>query len=190
MRVVGGTLRGRQLIAPETQAIRPTTDRVRESLFNVLMHLGDAPIVGARVLDLFAGTGALGIEAISRGARYCLFVDDGVESRGILRTNIEALGLNGISKVYRRDATSMGPAAPHDPFDVVFADPPYRKNLGEKALQSAADNGWLVPNALIIMEEAADAHVNLRHDFAMLDSRNYGDTIIRLYRWTASGVEK
>jgi 16S rRNA (guanine966-N2)-methyltransferase len=190
VRVVGGTYRGRQLNAPETQAIRPTTDRVRESLFNVLMHLDGDPIHEARVLDLFAGTGALGIEALSRGARYCLFVDDGVESRAILRTNIETLGLNGVTKVYRRDATGMGEASPHEPFTVVFADPPYRKNLGEKALQSAADNGWLVANALIILEEAADTQVVLSDGFELFDSRNYGDTIIRLYRWNKSGASK
>lgn len=190
MRVVGGTLRGRVLAAPESQSIRPTTDRVRESLFNVLAHLSGDPLNGARVLDLFAGTGALGIEALSRGARYCLFVDDGVEARGVLRTNSEVLGLNGQTKIYRRDATSMGPVSPHEPFDVVFADPPYRKSLGERALQSAAVNGWLAPNALIVFEEAADAPVNLGVEFVMFDSRNYGDTIIRFYRWQNSGNSK
>jgi 16S rRNA (guanine966-N2)-methyltransferase len=183
MRIVGGQFRGRNLVAPESQAIRPTTDRVRESLFNVLMHLDGEPIEQARVLDLFAGTGALGIEALSRGARFCLFVDDGVESRGILRSNIEALGLNGCTKVYRRDATSLGPAAPHEPFNVVFADPPYRKGFGTKALQSAADNGWLVEGALVVLEEAADATILISDEFSLMDSRNYGDTIIRLYRW-------
>ncbi len=183
MRIVGGQFRGRNLIAPESQAIRPTTDRVRESLFNVLMHLDGEPIEGARVLDLFAGTGALGIEALSRGARFCLFVDDGVESRGIVRANIEALGLNGCTKVFRRDATSLGLAAPHEPFNVVFADPPYRKGLGTKALESAADNGWLIAGALVILEEAADANILISDEFVLMDSRNYGDTIIRLYRW-------
>lgn len=183
MRIVGGQFRGRNLIAPESQAIRPTTDRVRESLFNVLMHLEGDPIEGARVLDLFAGTGALGIEALSRGARFCLFVDDGAESRGIVRSNIEALGLNGCTKVFRRDATSLGPAAPHEPFNVVFADPPYREGFGEKALASAADNGWLIDGALVVLEEAADATILVNDEFKLVDSRNYGDTIIRLYRW-------
>jgi 16S rRNA (guanine966-N2)-methyltransferase len=186
VRVVGGEFRGRPLTAPGSQAIRPTTDRVRESLFNVLMHLDGEPIREARVLDLFAGTGALGIEALSRGARFCLFVDDGVESRGILRTNIEALGLNGRTKVFRRDATSLGPAAPHEPFTVVFADPPYRKGFGEKALQSAASNGWLAPQALVVLEEAADATLSLGDEFTLFDTRNYGDTMIRLYRWKRS----
>ncbi|MGL4490471.1 MAG: 16S rRNA (guanine(966)-N(2))-methyltransferase RsmD [Rhizobiaceae bacterium] len=186
MRIVGGEFRGRSLTAPDSQTIRPTTDRVRESLFNVLMHLDGEPIEQARVLDLFAGTGALGLEAISRGARFCLFVDDGVESRGILRTNIEAFALNGRSKVFRRDATSLGPAAPHEPFDVVFADPPYGKNLGEKALKSAADNGWLAANALLVLEEASNAALSLPNEFVLFDSRNYGDTIIRLYRWNRS----
>ena len=186
MRVVGGQFRGRTLTAPASQAIRPTTDRARESLFNVLMHLGGEPIDQARVLDLFAGTGALGIEALSRGAKFCLFVDDGVESRGILRTNIEGLGLNGCTKVFRRDATSLGPATPHEPFNVVFADPPYRKGYGEKALQSAADNGWLATNSLVVLEEAADATLSMPEEFALFDARNYGDTIIRLYRWNRS----
>jgi 16S rRNA (guanine966-N2)-methyltransferase len=186
VRVVGGEFRGRTLTAPDSQVIRPTTDRVRESLFNVLMHLNGEPIEQARVLDLFAGTGALGIEAISRGARFCLFVDDGVESRGILRTNIEALGLNGRTKVFRRDATSLGPVAPHEPFNVVFADPPYRKGFGTKALQSASENGWLAPNAVVVIEEAMDATLSLGDEFALFDSRTYGDTIIRMYRWNRS----
>ncbi len=186
MRVVGGEFRGRTLTAPDSLAIRPTTDRVRESLFNVLMHLDGEPIEQARVLDLFAGTGALGIEALSRGARFCLFVDDGVESRGILRTNIEALSLNGRTKVFRRDATSLGPATPHEPFNVVFADPPYRKGYGEKALRSAADNSWLAHGALVVLEEAADAPLRLDEDFLLFDTRNYGDTIIRFYRWQRS----
>src|SRR6478752_5418143 len=110
MRVVGGRLRGRTIASPSSRDIRPTQDRLRESLFNILMHAYSDPITDARVLDLFAGTGALGIEAMSRGAAFTLFVDDGAEARALLRGNSEALGLGGSTKIYRRDATKMGPA--------------------------------------------------------------------------------
>ena len=183
MRIVGGEFRGRTLTAPESNNIRPTTDRVRESLFNVLQHAQGSPLDGTRVLDLFCGTGALGIEAISRGAKFCLFVDDGAESRGIVRTNVEDFGLTGRSKIYRRDATDLGPSGTMGRFDLVFADPPYRKGLGEKALLSAASNGWLNNGAIIVLEEAADATVDLDPSFTLFDERPYGDTIIRLARW-------
>src|SRR4051812_23860154 len=133
MRVVGGRMRGRALVAPNSQAIRPTADRLRESLFNILTHAYGDPVSGARVLDLFAGTGALGIEALSRGASFALFVDDGAEARALLRANVEALGLGGSSKVYRRDATKLGPAHPMPAFELVFADPPYRQGPAENA---------------------------------------------------------
>jgi 16S rRNA (guanine966-N2)-methyltransferase len=183
MRIVGGTLRGRSLTAPKSLAIRPTTDRVREALFNVIVHLNDFSIENARVLDLFAGTGALGIEALSRGAGFCLFVDTGVEARGLLRETIDTLGLLGTTKVFRRDATDLGPAVPQKPFDLVFADPPYGKGLAEKALTNAAQNAWIAHNALIIVEESADASLTLDPAFSLFDTRHYGDTIIRFYRW-------
>jgi 16S rRNA (guanine966-N2)-methyltransferase len=183
MRIVGGKFRGRTLAAPESQSIRPTTDRVRESLFNILSHTDGFEFDGARVLDLFAGTGALGIEALSRGAKFCLFVDEGAEARGLIRDNMEVLALNGCSKLFRRDATGLGPTGTMGEFDLVFADPPYRKGLGEKALQSAAEGGWLKPGALIVLEEAADVPVNLPQGFAAFDERIYGETIIRLVRW-------
>src|SRR5579884_3457973 len=137
MRVVGGRLRGRNLASPASREIRPTADRLRESLFNILSHAYGDPIAGARVLDLFAGTGALGIEALSRGAAFALFVDDGVEARALLRQNTEALGLGGVSRIFRRDATKLGPAHPLEPFSLVFLDPPYGQGLAEKALVSA-----------------------------------------------------
>ena len=123
--------------------MRPTADRLREALFNILMHAYGDPVTGARVLDLFAGTGALGIEAISRGAAYALFVDDGVEARALLRDNTESLGLGGVTRIFRRDATKLGPAHPLEPFTLAFLDPPYGKGLAEKALASARDGGWL-----------------------------------------------
>src|SRR4051795_3910879 len=125
MRLVGGRLRGRVLAAPRSQTIRPTGDRLREALFNILLHGYGDPVTGARVLDLFAGTGALGIEAISRGAAFALFVDDGAEARALLRNNVETLGLGGVKKVFRRDAGDLGPVHPVEPFSLVFLDPPY-----------------------------------------------------------------
>src|SRR5213082_3795928 len=144
MRIVGGRLRGRALAAPKSQAIRPSADRLREALFNILVHAYGDPITGARVLDLFAGTGALGIEAISRGAAFALFIDNGTEARALLRNNVEALGLGGMTKVFRRDATSLGPAHPMEPFSLVFLDPPYGRGLADRALASLRDGGWLV----------------------------------------------
>src|SRR5947209_2523717 len=149
MRVVGGRLKGRSIAAPASREIRPTQDRLRESLFNILVHAYDDPIEGARVLDLFAGTGALGIEAVSRGAVFTLFVDNGAEARALLRNNVESLGLGGVTKVYRRDATNLGPAHPMEPFSLVFLDPPYGKALSEQALASLLDGGWLTSGALL-----------------------------------------
>ncbi len=159
MRVVGGRLKGRNIAAPTSRDIRPTADRLRESVFNILVHAYDNPIDGARVLDLFAGTGALGIEAVSRGAAFALFVDNGAEARALLRNNVEALALGGVSKVYRRDATDLGPAHPMQPFSLAFLDPPYGKGLAEKSLASLRDGGWLVPDALVVVEEAKAAGV-------------------------------
>src|SRR3954453_1442250 len=147
MRIVGGRLRGRVLAAPRSQTIRPTAGRLREALFNILQHGYGDPVTGARVLDLFAGTGALGIEALSRGASFALFVDDGIEARALLRQNSESLGLGGTSRIFRRDATRLGPAHPLEPFSLVFLDPPYGKGLAEKALASAREGGWLKPQA-------------------------------------------
>src|ERR1700720_4104056 len=157
MRVVGGRLRGRNLVSPSSRDIRPTADRLRESLFNILVHAHEDPIEGARVLDLFAGTGALGIEAVSRGASFALFVDNGAEARALLRNNVEGLALGGVSKVYRRDATDLGPAHPMQPFSLAFLDPPYGKGLADKALTSLRDGGWLTPGALVVGEEAKAA---------------------------------
>lgn len=138
MRVVGGRLKGRNLASPSSRDIRPTADRLRESVFNILVHAYEDPIQDARVLDLFAGTGALGIEAASRGAKFTLFVDNGAEARALLRNNVEALGLGGVTKVYRRDATDLGPAHPVEPFSLVFLDPPYGKGIcGEGAREPA-----------------------------------------------------
>src|SRR5256714_10023965 len=156
MRIVGGRLRGRALAAPKSQAIRPTADRLRESLFNILIHAYGDPITGARVLDLFAGTGALGLEALSRGAAFVLFVDDGAEARALLRQNVEVLGLAAVMRIFRRDATKLGPAHPVEPFSLAFLDPPYGKGLAEQALASAREGGWLTDGVLVVVEDAVD----------------------------------
>src|SRR5262245_40346150 len=176
MRVVGGRLRGRRITAPSSQEIRPTADRLRESLFNILIHAYGDPIGNARVLDLFAGTGALGIEAVSRGASFVLFVDNGAEARALLRQNVEALGLGGVTKVFRRDATKLGVAHPVDPFSLVFLDPPYGKQLAEQALASLRAGGWLTPQALLLVEEATAAKFAAPDGFAELERRPYDDT--------------
>jgi 16S rRNA (guanine966-N2)-methyltransferase len=176
MRVVGGRLKGRNLASPASREIRPTADRLREALFNILIHAYDDPMEDARVLDLFAGTGALGIEAISRGAKFALFVDNGAEARALMRDNVEALGLGGVTKVYRRDATNLGPAHPMEPFSLVFLDPPYAKGLADKALISLRDGGWLAPRALLVVEEAKAAAFKGPEGFAELERRAYDDT--------------
>jgi 16S rRNA (guanine966-N2)-methyltransferase len=176
MRVVGGRLRGRNIVAPASRDIRPTADRLRESVFNILMHAYDNPIEGARVLDLFAGTGALGIEAVSRGAAFTLFVDNGAEARALLRNNVEALGLGGVTKVNRREATHDGPAHPVEPFALAFLDPPYGRGLGEKALASLRDGRWLTPDALLIVEESKAANFAAPDGFEQLERRAYDDT--------------
>ena len=183
MRVVGGSLRGRTLAAPKSQSIRPTADRLRESLFNILIHAYDNPIAGARALDLFAGTGALGIEALSRGAAFTLFVDDGAEARALLRENVATLGLGGTSRIFRRDATKLGPAHPVEPFSLAFLDPPYGKGLAEQALASARAGGWLKPDALIVVEEAAKAKFAAPEGFAEIERRPYDDTELVVLRF-------
>jgi len=176
MRVVGGRLRGRPLAGPKSQAIRPTADRLRQSLFNILLHAYGDPITGARVLDLFAGTGALGIEAASHGATFTLFVDDGAEARALLRENVTALGLGGTTRIFRRDATKLGPAHPLEPFSLAFLDPPYGQGLAEKALASASAGGWLAPAALVVVEEAVKASFAPPEAFDEIERRRYDDT--------------
>ncbi len=179
MRVVGGEFRGRPLATPRDQSIRPTTDRAREAVFNVLEHRFSEKLEGGRVLDLFAGTGALGLEALSRGASYAVFIEESAEGRGLIRSNVEAFGLTGRTKIFRRDATKLGEAGTIAPFGLLFADPPYGKGLGEQALQSARAGGWLLPGALCVVEETAAVPFQPGEGFSVLDERNYGETVIR-----------
>lgn len=176
MRIVAGRFRGAALAAPKTQATRPTSDRLRESMFNILAHGLELDLDGLRVLDLFAGTGALGFEAISRGARHCTFIEEGAEARGVIRRNMETLGLNGAAKIFRRDATRLGAVGTIEPFDLVFADPPYDKGLGEMALASAAEGGWIAPGAVCVLEERAGAVIETPAGFEITDTREAGDS--------------
>jgi 16S rRNA (guanine966-N2)-methyltransferase len=187
MRVVAGTLRGRAIAGPQHEGLRPTSDRVRESLFNILAHgIDDFSLEGARVIDLFAGTGGLGIEAISRGAAYCLFVDSEPDARGLIRDNVEAFGLTGVTRIFRRDAADLGPAGTVAPFQLAFLDPPYDKGLGARALNALADGKWLVPGAIVVLEERASVTITLPPAFAELDRRTYGDTQIVFGRYAAA----
>lgn len=187
MRITGGTFRGRTLAAPKTDAIRPTSDRVREAIFNILAHgIAAVPLEGKRVIDLFAGTGALGIEALSRGASYCLFVEENADARALIRRNVEALGLTGVTKIFRRDASTLGRAAHMGQFDIAFLDPPYGQGLGERALAALAEGGWLSPHATVVVEERACTMVDLGSGFLEMDRRIWGDTQVVLGRMPAA----
>ena len=189
MRIVGGQYRGRPLAAPEDDHTRPTSDRVREAVFNILAHgIPGSTVAGARVLDLFAGTGALGLEAMSRGAAFCLFVEEDAGARALIRRNVEALGLTGTTKIFRRDATQLGPAGRTGGFALVFLDPPYGKGLAEKALASAAVGGWLDDAAIAVIEEQKGVTIALPSGFAALEQRTWGDTQVLFARFAASGT--
>ena len=179
MRIVGGEFRGRPLATPRDQSIRPTTDRTREAVFNVLAHRFADRLAGGRVLDLFAGTGALGLEALSRGAEHVTFVDVGAEARGLIRDHIQAFGVAGITKLLRRDATGLGTPGTFGQFDLVFLDPPYGQGLGEKALVEMAGNGWLKPGATLVWEEGVDVPVTVPEGFTLDDEREYGAAAVR-----------
>jgi 16S rRNA (guanine966-N2)-methyltransferase len=182
VRIVGGKLGGRKLAVPKTQNIRPTTDRTRESLFNILNHSYPEKLRDTRVLDVFAGTGALGLEALSRGAGFCVFMEIGSEGRGLLRTNIEAFSLTGHTKVFRRDATKPGPVGTLGAFDMVFADPPYGKGLGEKSLVALAQNNWLLADALCVLEEKRGSLPETIDGFICEDVRQFGETEIGFFK--------
>lgn len=176
MRIVAGQFKGRPIKAPKTDATRPTSDRARESLFNILAHADWAPdLDGARVIDLFAGSGALGLEAISRGAAFCLFVETAHAARGAIRENVDTLQLFGATRIHRRSATDLGdlPAGLGAPFEFAFMDPPYRKGLVEPCLNALASGGWLAPDALIIAETAEDEVLDLE-GWTILADRKIG----------------
>lgn len=176
MRIVAGKFRGKQLETPKTDAIRPTSDRVREAVFSIIGSRIGPNLDGLYVLDLFAGTGALGFEALSRGASHCAFVDTGIEARGLVRAHIESFGVGGQTKLLKRDATDLGPIERLRPADLVFVDPPYGQGLGEKAITSALAGGWIAPGALIVIEDRKDAEITAPQGTEIIDDRVYGDT--------------
>ncbi len=184
MRIVGGAFKGTHLVAPKGSTTRPTSDRVRESLFNMLAHSFEGfTLEEVRVLDLFAGSGALAFEALSRGAASALLVDNDAVARGAQRENIEALGLEGRARLFRRDATKLGPAKNMGPFGLLFLDPPYGKELAEKALSEVLAGGWLQQGAICVIEEEAKAELVLPEALAPLDERIYGGTKIIFLRY-------
>ena len=186
MRVTGGEFGGRTLKAPSSDRIRPTTDKLRQAIFNILAHSYGDPASGARVLDLFAGTGALCIEAISRGAVFTLFVEKTAEARAVIRTNVETLHLTGVTKIFRRDATKLGPRGAFEPFSLVFCDPPYGKGFAEKTLSSALEGGWLTKDVLLVVEESVEAKFSAPDGFEVLERRAYDDTEIAFLRLAAT----
>lgn len=191
MRIVAGLYRGRSLIAPAGLATRPTADRARQAVFNVLEHAAWSPgLRGARVIDLFAGSGALGLEALSRGADFCLFVETDAAARGAIRDNLEALApdgaLFGRSRIHRRDATDLGkkPAGDGARFDLAFLDPPYASGLGERALASLAKDGWLKAGAICVFERGADEPTPTVAGFEALDDRRYGAARVHVLKYS------
>ena len=184
MRIVAGKFRGRALAAPAHEGLRPTADRVRESLFNILAHgIEDFDISSARVIDLFAGTGALGLEALSRGAIYCLFVEESAQARALIRENVESFGLTGETRILRRDATDLGPAGNIEPFTLAFIDPPYGKGLAEQALRVLAEGAWLAPGAVCVVEDTVEAPLDRPINYTEIDARTWGETSVRFLKF-------
>jgi 16S rRNA (guanine966-N2)-methyltransferase len=187
LRIVSGDFRGKPLVAPRGQATRPTSDRARQAIFNILEH---APwsdgVRDRRVIDLFAGSGALGFEALSRGAAFCLFVETDEAARGAIRDNVEALGgLFGKTRVHRRDATDLGvrPGSDGPPFDLAFLDPPYARGLGERALARLAAGGWLAPGATLVFERGKAEAAFDATGYEPLDARDYGAARVHFLRF-------
>ena len=183
MRIVGGRFKGHALNAPSGRDTRPTSDRLREAIFNVLEHGYGDPVTGARVLDLFAGTGALGIEALSRGARSALFVEQNAGARGVIRRNLETIGIMGLARISKRDVAHLGPAGAQGGFTLAFADPPYGKGLSDKALAALTRGGWLADGALVVLEEAKPARIIVPDAFNIEETRTYGDTQVLILRF-------
>lgn len=185
MRIIGGKFSGRRLVAPKGQTSRPTADRTREALFNILSSREDADFDGARIIDLFAGSGALGFEAMSRGGEWCLFVETDADARGAIRDNAEALSLFGVTRIHRRSATDLGakPAGVGPPFTLAFLDPPYGKGLCEPALKALHEGGWLAPGAVAIVEQGKDEIPAQMQGFIEDDRRHYGAAQIGVYRY-------
>jgi len=185
MRIVGGRFGGRSLKSPSSDRIRPTSDRLRESLFNILEH-GYGGVSGLRVVDLFAGTGALGLEALSRGATHALLVDDGAEARAAMRANVESLGVAGLTRIFRRDARKLGLAPAGERFDLAFLDPPYGRGLAEPALAALRDGEWLKPEALVVVEDSAAVTLDVPDGFTLEEERTFAETRIGFLRLSSA----
>lgn len=191
MRIVAGRFKGRALVAPEGQTTRPTSDRARQAVFNILEHAPwSTGLNEARVIDLFAGSGALGLEALSRGASFCLFVETDEAARGAIRENMDAFGLFGAARVHRRDATDLGvrPGSAGEAFDLAFLDPPYRKGLGETALARLREGNWLKPGAVCVLERGSDEAPFGVEGYEELDARDYGAARVHFLRFAPGGV--
>ena len=193
MRIVSGAFRGKTLAAPAGEATRPTSDRARQAIFNILEHAAwSSGVRDARVIDLFAGSGALGFEALSRGAAFCLFVETDEAARGAIRENVDAMGLFGVTRVHRRDATDLGvrPGGDGPAFRLAFLDPPYGKgppygeNLGEASLARLAEGGWLAPGATVVFERGSGEPDFSVAGFEALDVRDYGAARVHFLRYT------
>lgn len=191
MRIVSGEFRGKALTAPPGSATRPTSDRARQAVFNILEHAAWGPDMdGVRVIDLFAGSGALGFEALSRGAAFCLFVETDEAARGAIRQNVDALGLFGRTRVHRRDATDLGqrPGGDGPAFGLAFLDPPYAKGLGEVALARLAEGGWLAPEAIVVFERGSSEPGFSVPGFEELDARDYGAARVHFLRFVGAAA--
>jgi 16S rRNA (guanine966-N2)-methyltransferase len=176
MRIVGGRLRGRALKSPSSDAIRPTSDRLRETVFNIVAHSYGHPVAGARVIDLFAGTGAMAIEALSRGAAFALLVDQGTQACRIIRANFAALDLGGAARILRTDARKLGAAPEGESFRLAFLDPPYGKGFVPPTLKALRDGGWLGKDALVVIEEGAGAEIAMPDGYVLRETRRFGVT--------------
>lgn len=179
MRIIAGRFRGRTIEAPKGRGTRPTTDRVRESLFNWLVHHDDIDLENARIADLFAGTGALGLEALSRGAQFATFVEKDRAALAALRQNITSLKVEDETQILAMDATRLPKAM--KPYDIIFLDPPYGSPFGAAALHSARTQNWFKPESFIIWETAANEDLNSAElNLHLSERRRYGDTALNL----------
>lgn len=190
MRIVAGAHRGRVLVAPKGHSTRPTADRARQAMFNVLDHAPWAPgLQGSRVLDLFAGSGALGIEALSRGADYCLFVDTDPAARDAIEANLAGLRLGDRAGVVRTDATRPGSAPPNGRFDLAFLDPPYNRSMVEPALEGLARYSWLNDEAIVVVERDAGEAPLQAVGYEQLDERTWGVARVHFLVWRSASAE-
>ena len=183
MRIVGGHFRGRALKGPSNQTIRPTSDRLRESLFNILEHAYGDPVRDARVIDVFAGTGALALEALSRGAHFALLIDDDSQAQALIRSNIATLDLAAQTRILSRSALKIGTAPLGEKFALAFLDPPYHGNLAIAALGALRDGAWLAAGALVVVEDAANARMDLPEEFKMVETRLSGESQLAFLRF-------